>query len=468
MDAFYRPLREDIFAYCRALNHHPSDQQASLYRAAMDATYGRGPRDVSCKSGQGPGKSAASVVVGTWRALRHLDARTVVTAPTMRQCKEWLTRANEVLLGAETNLRRFLKVTRSRVVIGGRYDWGVQLFTATKAEQAQGIHNEHLTAIKEEASGIKRELCVQIEGTLTNEDYLSLEIGNPNSRDCAFFDSFNSDRARRVCLTWNAEKSPFVSKEHNRRLEEKYGRDSDVYRVRVLGEFPFSDPRCVMSSEDVDACFDVSLYKACVVSRGDPPEVARQFGIDFARYGDAESVICRRHGDALVALEHFAHVDPNRVAERAFVLQSQALWSNEQTWYVPDAGGMGQGVMARFHDANKQVYEFQFGRKIRHPDFADEQTLAWFTLARKVKRRRVRLLRDQLLAQQLSTRQYFIDKNGKINLESKDDFEKRGFESPDRADAAVMAFFDGVVVGARMLGRDVSRKIGAPSIGRRS
>jgi ribosomal protein L35 len=62
-------------------------------------------------------------------------------------------------------------------------------------------------------------------------------------------------------LTFNAEESPewIVNPQRNKDLEDLYGRDSDVYRIRVLGEFPHSDPNCVFSSEDLEKCTDKKL-----------------------------------------------------------------------------------------------------------------------------------------------------------------------------------------------------------------
>ena len=76
--------------------------------------------------------------------------------------------------------------------------------------------------------------------------------------------------------------------------------------------------------------------------------------------------------------------------------------------------------------------------------------------AEEARWRVVRLPNDPRLLSQLSTRQYVCNRSdGKLKVESKDDYLKRepmGEEtsSPDRADATVMAFFRGSTAGAKM------------------
>lgn len=453
-EPYYEGIRENIFTFCEAMNFTPTWQQAKVLELVQ-----QGHKRIAVKSGQGLGKTAVSVIVGLWRSIRAFNALTVVTAPTMRQAKQvWLAEARRMLEKADPIIQKFVEATKSAVNVAGRTDWGVKLITATKSENAQGIHQDNLTFIAEEASGIQRDLIEQIEGTLSNEDALFLMIGNPNTRDCAFFDCFNNQRHRWATLTLNTEESPLVSKENINYLSEKYGVDSDVYRIRVKGEFPLQDPNCVISSEDVEACTETDPYPLMLLPRNDSDSPAKQFGLDFARFGADESVIYRRSGLAIVEWETYAHKEPSHVVERAFRMQSDAGWRDEDCWYVADAGGMGQGVMSKFHDASKNTLEFHNNGKASHQDYDNKITEGWFLIAGLVKKRKLWLPKDNRLIQQLSGRQYHTTKAGKLILESKDDYKKRSTDevggSPDRADALVLCYYDGVVSGGAASGRD--------------
>ena len=80
--------------------------------------------------------------------------------------------------------------------------------------------------------------------------------------------------------------------------------------------------------------------------------------------------------------------------------------------------------------------------------------------ARLVRAQTVYIPRDNRLIQQLATRQYFTDLKGKLILEKKDDYIKRGHDSPDRADAIVMCFWDDVEEVANLASGRVSDKVG--------
>ncbi|MFC6545644.1 hypothetical protein [Cohnella cellulosilytica] len=54
----------------------------------------------------------------------------------------------------------------------------------------------------------------------------------------------------------------------------------------------------------------------------------------------------------------------------------------------------------------------------------------------------VELPNDDRLVTQLSQRKYRMTSKGKLALERKEDMKKRGLDSPDRADAVVLAFVE--------------------------
>jgi hypothetical protein len=452
----YGEISKDIFKFCRALNYKPTGQQKELLTAVQKAVYGGGPRRIAVKSGQGPGKSKASGVVGLWLLLLQPYTKLIVTAPTFRQCKEvWLAEAKLTMRGADPSLHRLFSFSNTGIGICGQRasDWGALLITATKSEASQGQHRKDMHVIVEEASGVAREQIEQYKGTLSNPNAIFLMIGNPNTRDCDFFDCFNLNRHLWDCYTWNAEETPrseWFDPKRNSDLAEEFGRDSDVYRIRVLGQFPFADPNCVMSSEHVELCMDRKLVLPCskIIMAGRQSPV-KQFGMDFARFGGDENTIYRRSGQAIVEWERHSRTDPNDVVDRAFAMQTSAYWRNSECRYVADAGGMGQGVMGNFHRAKKNIYEFHFGGSAVRVDFANQITEAYFHLAKQVKEQRASLPKDNVLVHQLSSRQYFTDAKGKLVLEKKDDYIKRGHDSPDRADGCVLAYYDRHVAQGR-------------------
>jgi phage terminase large subunit len=440
--AIYRAIRDDPFALCRLLKFEPTDQQCQLLRDVA-----AGYRRVACRSGQGTGKSRLAALIALWRVLRAPGARVIVTAPSMRQCQDVIMQELRILMThAPQFLKELLNFTTRKVAVGKRMkddddrpDWGILCVTASDPRNAQGYHGDQLTFIVDEASGVPRAIIEQIEGTLgqITGDFLHLQIGNPNTADCAFYDCWHTKRRFWKSHTFNAEESPLVSPEHCAYLRESYGEESDTYRVRVLGQFPSMEPNAVLNIDDLEACTKTSMVDMAML------QGRKQFGIDLARFGSDESVIYRKQGRAVVEWKIFAKKEPGDVVAYAFGLQTDAGWRDGDCYYVPDAGGMGQGVMLMFKQASKRYLEFHTqGTPRDSRQFYDRMTEAWWCFRKLCKARLAHIPNDPVLLEQLSTRLYVL-KDGKFKIESKDDYKKRTEKSsPDRADALVMAFYE--------------------------
>lgn len=473
----YRQIREDIFALCRALNFIPTRQQAEILdRINYARRQGILRNFMACKSGQGNGKSAIAFIIALFRVLQAQKSLAVLTAPTQRQCRDaFLTRGREIMAAANPVLQRIIEIRASKVEICGDKDWGIKTVTATDPKNAQGYHVPYakygstLSIIMEEASGIDREIVTQFKGTISDPDVLMLMIGNPNLRDCSFFDCFNSLRDMWWTYTLNSEVTALENPEilhpsRNKEIEAEFGANSDVYRIRVLGDFPFQDPDCVISSEDLENCTRTDLLAISRIMRqtGKGMFRAHQFGIDFARFGGDESVIYQRLGNAIFDQWRGSHVDPNDLVDKAFAMQVGLGWSNEDTWWVPDAGGMGQGVMANFYRAGRNnVLEFHTGGTPADRQYANLMTEAWFNVGRMAKAKKLHIPKDQRLIQQLSSRRYTTNKDGRLIIWDKNQYMKEGHDSPDRADACVMAMYDQLMIGGQSVRQPAGKRGGA-------
>lgn len=457
----HRAISSNIFTYCDVLRFTPTMQQRQGLEIVQWETLAPRhlqKRRLSISSGQGTGKTTISWIIGSWRSLHHTDALTIVTAPTQRQCSDvWLAEGRRLVEAGDPVLSRLFTFTGRKMLIAGRPTWGCWTATSNKPENLQGYHEPGMTFIAEEASGIKRDIDEQIKGTLSNDDSLYVQIGNPNYRDCAFYDSFHSQRDQWHKLVFDARDSPLVSKQNIQRIIDEYGIDSDVFRVRVQGKFPLMDPNNLVSVEDAEACTKLDMYELARDLSPIHPDAfggcPNQFGLDLARFGEDESTISQRRGCAIIGLEAFAKREPEQVLWRAFKMQDDIGWSNQNCFYSIDAGGMGQGLMGQAYRAGKRLLEFHTQSvPIRH-DYGNLMAEAWFSLARQVKARKIYLPPDNRMIQQLTTRQYYLNRKGKLVLEEKDQYKKRGFDSPDRAEAVCMSTHDGFSAPLRISAR---------------
>lgn len=392
-----------------------------------------------------------------WRSFRAIDAPGYVTAPTMRQCRDvWLGEMRRRVQAAHPLMKQLIDVDAAKVTIAGRRGWGIRAITASKPENLAGIHHPFMTILLEEASGIDRDIVETVEGTSSEPENMIVAIGNPTTRDSSFYDFFTSRRENWTTFGINSIDSEFYSRENIEYLRDTYGENSDVFRVRVLGEFPHADPNCVVSLEDLEACTTTDPVELSMLSD------RKQFGIDLARFGGDECVVFQRKGGAVIDWQTWSHVEPSVPIEWAFRQQHDWGWHDEEAWFVPDASGIGQGVLHVFYDAGKKMHPFHsHGTPAKPREFADKMTEAWFQFARKASAKELHIPNDPRLLRQLSSRQYQLDPKGRIKIESKKDYVKRTeSESPDRADALVMAFYDQVSTGARVTQRKGGETVG--------
>jgi hypothetical protein len=466
----YPDLREDPVVLCRLLNFEPTWQQQDVIRIVRRETQlppDRRLKRIAIKSGQGPGKTALSVVIMIWRVLLGVDALGIVTAPTMTQAKDvWLGTCRKMMNKAHPLLRSFVKPTKSRVLVGGvnHPDWSIQLMAASRPENTQGRHDKYLTFLEEESSGIEDEIDEQIKGTLTNENSLLIKIGNPNYRDVHFFDAFNSQRDEYHTYTMNAEESPIVDQNNVKKIAKEYGKNSDVYRVRVLGEFPLENPNSVLSSDDLEAC-----------TKLDPVRFAkrlphfRQFGFDLARYGGDENVVYQRKGQAIIDYRVKRGCEPIEILRNGMNMERACGWAGDKSVrWVLDADGIGQGVLHFPIEEGKLVVEFHSAStKVMDQQFANQLSEAWWHTRELVRIRQLAMPNDSVLIKQLCDRHYTLNKQGQIVVESKKDYlARKGLQpgagnSPDRADAFVMVNYRyGIAPGRVIRAKGSGKKLG--------
>lgn len=440
IEDFVTLVKDDVFAWCQALNFVPTWQQWDVLEA-----YQSGEKFIGVKSGQGSGKTRLECVIASHWMVANEKSKLWVTAPAQHQLKGvWMSEFRLMISEADPIVQEIFHIRTMDIICFGDPDWKIECLTSNRAETFQGRHNKHAAFIIDEGSGIPSEIYETIFGTLTNTHKLLLVCGNPNKLHTPFHQIFTDWRDRWWTYTINTELSPICDWSNIQRLRETFGEQSDVYRVRVLGEFPDQDPAAVMSIDDLERCLLVDRLEAIKIA----PHMKR-FGIDFARFGNDSSVVMRRTGNALMETKLFWKTEPDVPIAHAFQMQNKAYWNNDDCLFIADADGMGQGLMHIFKRAKRKHFEFHSGattnpRRMYH-DFISE---AFFTVADLVKSRSLHIPKDtemrQRLFRELSTRQFDMTTKGQLKVEDKKEYKKRVQleQSPDMSDAFVMAFYE--------------------------
>lgn len=394
-------------------------------------------RNVVVRSGHGVGKTAVAAWAILWKLACFPRARVPATAPTQHQLFDILW--PEVIKWIErAHLFDLFSWTGTRVAVRGHEkSWFAVARTASAPEKLAGQHADHLLYVVDEASGIEDETWHVIDGARTSFGAVVLAIGNPTRRSGGFFDAFHRHRKFWSPFKVSAEGSPRVSQQWVQEMREKWGPDSDVYRVRVLGEFP---------QGEADAFIPLELAEACVyrdVPEGGPAEL----GVDVARYGDSETVIVARHGLKVLWLRAYRKKGVPEVVGLVFGAAKDLREQTEadKIRVKVDDTGIGAGVTDGLRELAREerwleVVPVNFGDP-GDEHYYDTTAQMWGRIRELMVQGQLSLPRDDDLIGQLTTRRYKVDPRGRIRLESKEEMRRRGLPSPDRADALVMAFW---------------------------
>lgn len=215
----------------------------------------RGVRDnerTAVKAGHGVSKSFTAARLALWFLYCFPPATVVTTAPTEAQVKDILWREiREAHAGAKIKLPGEPKTLTLDLQAETGLKWFATGFscrpdTVTKEATAfHGYHNVNVFKIFDEAAGIMPEIWKASEHVGGNRITRFLAIGNPTSATGDFPRSFKDPGVN--CLTIPVTSTPnyiegsnripgLYGREYEQRIIAKYGRDSDEYNVRVLGE----------------------------------------------------------------------------------------------------------------------------------------------------------------------------------------------------------------------------------------
>ncbi|KYG95698.1 terminase B [Paenibacillus polymyxa] len=409
-------------------------------------------RFVSVRSGQGVGKTALEAAISLWFLCCFPFPRVVCTAPTRQQLNDVLWAEISKWQSQSPILKRILKWTKTKIYMKNYEErWFATARTATKPENMQGFHEDYMLFIVDEASGVDDRIMAAIFGTLSGDYNKLFMCGNPTKTSGFFFDSHNRDRAiyrthRVSCLD-----SPRTSKENIEMLKAKYGEGSDVWRVRVLGEFPRGESDTFIALEAAEFAKDEVKIE---------PSGTKLFvGVDVARFGDDETTMYARMGGKVVKT-HFHHKQ-DTMTTTGWVLRLvddvKAEHSEVDEIEVRiDDSGIGGAVTDRLNEINEEkslgytIIPVNNGSAAEDGHYGNLGAEQWGHVKEMLeanmsnyvlgKPGELQLPDDEKLITQLTSRKWRMGSNGKIFLERKEDMKKRGLQSPDRADGFILAF----------------------------
>lgn len=393
---------------------------------------------VSIRSGHGVGKSTLDAWAVIWFLSTHYPAKVPCTAPTAHQLEDvlWPEIAHWHQKMPDAWRKLYEQKADKFELKGDPKNSFAVARTGNKSnpEALQGFHSENLLFVLDEASGIDDVVFEVASGALSTPHARVLMTANPTRVSGYFYESHNRMADQFHCMHVPCQASTRVSDEYASEMAAQYGLDSNIYRVRVLGEFPRSEDDVAIPYELVESAVgrDVSPIN------GAP----RIWGVDVARFGGDRSTLVKRFGNRMD--------EAPKVWRQKDTMQLAGLvheeWDTTPKRVRPDqinvdVIGIGAGVVDRLKELGLPVYGVNVAESPSHKDrYMRLRDQLWFDAREWFDGRDVHLVDDQPLIGELTSLKYEITSAGKLKIESKDDAKKRGIPSPDIADAFVMTF----------------------------
>tara|TARA_R110000868_G_scaffold139445_4_gene354275 strand:- start:4908 stop:6401 length:1494 start_codon:yes stop_codon:yes gene_type:complete len=405
---------------------------------------------LACK---GPGKTALLAML-IWHFLftrrQSKVACTSVSGDNMRdglwtELAKWRQLSPWLVASFEWQKERIIAKDKPETHWAAARTWSQSADIRQQANTLAGLHADYILFVIDEAGGVPDSVAVSAEAALASgKESRFLIAGNPTECQGPLWRAAGKDKALWKVISISGDpddpkRSPRVDKEWARSQIEQHGANNPWVLANVFGKFPPSSPNTFIPRELVEKARKregtASMYDALVM------------GVDVARFGDDEAVICFRKGND--AKTHPARKFRNisNMALAAHVADLAIEYGVDAIFV--DGGGNGGGVVDRLMQLNiPGVIEVQFGGKSDRVPFQGE-TAVYDNKAAEMAGKMKKWLEhgavedSDELERQLCERRYGHNlRYGRdaIALEPKDDMKKRGLDSPDWFDALSLTF----------------------------
>ncbi|MGE0190184.1 MAG: hypothetical protein AB7Q04_12975 [Steroidobacteraceae bacterium] len=398
---------------------------------------------VAIRSGHGVGKTMFDALVILWFGSTREDAKIPVTAPVSDQI--------DVNLFGE--LRKWHAHMRDHSAIGnwlaeqievkdGRVDWAngnmcvARTARRDNPEALAGFHATNLLFLIDEASGVAEIIFETALGALSTPGAKQLMTGNPTQPQGYFYNAFNKNRAHWFTLRVSSEDVP-RARGHIDDVIRTYGRESNAYRVRVLGEFPVAAEEQVVPLDTVEAAI------GRVVA---PVPVLPLWGVDVGFRVD-RSALSKRVGNVMPAPPKYWH-NYDTMQLTGVIKQEYDRTDVDQrpSEILVDSIGIGAGVVHRLRELDLPARGVAVSEAATNPRYHRLRDEIWWKAREWFGGRDVTIpsYRDETMEQFIAEVTAPLlrppQSSGKITIESKDETKKRLSLSPDLADSFVLTF----------------------------
>lgn len=171
-----------------------------------------------------------------------------------------------------------------------------------------------------------------------------------------------------------------------------------------------------------------------------------KLGVDPARFGDDRTSICMRQGRQVPWIRSYSKKDTMEVAG----LVVMAIKETKATQCAIDVGGLGAGVYDRVQERRKstewngpdcEIVQVNSSESpIDATKYTNKRAEMWGEVKEWLIAQPAQIPDSDELQADLTQIRYSYDSNNALKMEKKEDMKKRGFRSPDMADALGLTF----------------------------
>ena len=456
-----------------------------------------GHRRISVPAGHSTGKSnLAGGITNFWLTTRTLS-RVIATAPTYRQLKTiyW---AEVAKIYNESKLKGLnLFNINDKVMSVNHEDYKRQWFalpiTSNTPEGMQGQHGnksdvidrimeklgiesidddktieevtailrgekqlrnlgtedkEKLLVIVDEASGVKDIIFEVLEGT----DYDKLVLfGNMTKNVGYFYNSVYSNKSKFHVVKMSSYNSPFMSKQQIQDLEDMYGKDSDVIRVRLKGEDPTQNENSVFDTEIINISFNRSE------KIGDYRRISLGVDVGKGSGGDSSVIYVKKNNSAY---RYFKSNKADTVELKEKIIEFCNENNNKEIVINIDGTGVGTGIvqeLKKMRIKNVTVNDITFSAEAKNEkEYKNIRSEMYFEL-RIAMKQNLSVEENSSLKEELLAQLYEFDDKGRFKLVKKDKIKEVLGRSPDESDALALCNYNykkskGIAIGKKIIG----------------
>jgi len=432
LTAMTRYKRAPIGFVREVLGAEPDPWQMEALRALA-----RGHTRIAIRSGHGVGKSCFAAWAMCWFANTRFPFKIGVTAPSSPQLfdalwpelRTWFYRLPE-------SWRELWDITSDRIALKSRPDEAfitARTARADKPEALQGLHSDNIMLVADEASAVDEAVFEAAGGSMSSPGAITILLGNPTRATGFFWRCHLLERDRWHPMRVASTDSPRVDPKFCAEIAERYGLESNAYRVRVLGEFPLADSDTLIGAALVDDAMrrDVDLDPGA-------PEI---WGVDVARFGTDASTLVKRRGFVVPEMPRRWRQIDLMMLTGAIKAEYDAAKNAKPALIVVDVIGLGAGVVDRLSEQKIPVLGVNVSENPSTTGrFARLRDELWFRAREWLESRHCRLPYDQQFRDDLTAPRYAFLSDGRLQVESKNAMRSRGLPSPDVADGFCLTF----------------------------